>query len=357
MTDSRVNNGIMMAAAAAVAFVIAMFLVPGVAHAETIDQLKAAYADALRGYEVALDEQDENAEEIYSTDQEIKETELQRKRLQNELDEIVVTLYKDTWNKNVLTDLLLKSESFQDAVIRYDLYEKVERRCAERASELKQQCDELNTKMIVLETKKAQIRTKVEQAKKEVDEAEKAMRKAVHVDGDKYHQVQGNGSNCGATAFIVGVNILLDENRYKDNVKVWKGAGFNGDSTNNLAARAKKWLKSNDLSDEIDVEEVEGDIHDADELKELLLEGNVVVISSGSGSPWRYADKPNKAEHNYPDGHWVVFYYYDEDEGVFYSNDSGVTKKRGAGCPYTDKQMQAWLDGRGNHFATVLSAK
>ena len=53
-----------------------MFLVPDAAHAETIDQLKAAYADALRGYEVALDEQDENAEESYSTDQEIKETEL-----------------------------------------------------------------------------------------------------------------------------------------------------------------------------------------------------------------------------------------------------------------------------------------
>ena len=348
-------------AAATTALLAAVCFVPNVAYAATVDQLNAAYVNALHGYEDALDEQAQNADQIAETERNIAETEKLSSQAQGELNETAVALYKDTRSKNVLVDLLLNSESFTEAVTRYELYEKVEGKCVERIQELARKRDELNTKKISLEAEKAKIQVKVEQAFKEAKAAETALMKAKHADGDKYQQVQGNGSNCGATAFTVGLNILLGEERYKDNVKVWSGPGFNGDSTNALAARAQKWLSANKLDDVIDVEEVKGDIHKAEELKKYLQEGKVVVISSGSGSLWRYADKPSKGLHKYADGHWVVFYYYEEGkdgkEGTFYCNDSGVPTNQGAGCPYTDSQMQDWLDGRGNHFATVMSTK
>lgn len=370
MTGIRTN----IASVLALALLFALCLAPSTAFADSVEQLSAAYADALRGYEDALDEKEQNADAIAQTEAAIVQTEQLRDQAQGELDETIVTLYKDTSKKNVLLDLIMGSESFQDAVIRYDLYEKVERRCYERVQELVAQCDELTTQKIGLEVQKTEIEARVEKAYKEAEKAEEALLQAKHMDGDEYHQVQGNGSNCGATAFIVGVNILLNEERYDDNVEVWEGPGFNGDSTNALAARGEKWLEEEELDEDIGIEEVEGDIHDTDELRELLEDGAVVVISSGSGSEWHYANNPDKGYHKYPDGHWVVFYYYDPDgdddddeedadeddedsEGVFYCNDSAVSAKKGAGCPYTEEQMQDWLDGRENHFATVLYLK
>ena len=47
--------------------------------------------------------------------------------------------------------------------------------------------------------------------------------------------------------------------------------------------------------------------------------------------------------------------FYGYSEGIFYANDSAVIAKKGAGCPYTTKQMQQWLDGRSYHFACTLS--
>ena len=344
--------------ALAAALLLSLCLAPGVAFAATMDQLNAAYAAALRGYEDALDERAQNAEEIEETEQAIQEAEQLRAQVQGELNETAVTLYKDTRASNVLVDLLLGSSSFQDAVMRYDLYEKVQRRCMERVGELAQQRDELSAQKSDLEDRQRSLEQKVVQAREEAEKAEEALLRASHSDGDEYHQVQGNGSNCGATAFIVGVNILLGEERYDDNVEVWEGPGFEGDSTNALAVRGEKWLESEDLDDEIGIQEVAGDIHDAADLQKYLEDGNVVVISSGSGSEWRYADNPDEGEHKYDDGHWVVFYYYDAEgddgNGVFYCNDSGVSSKRGAGCPYTQDQMQDWLDGRENHFATIL---
>jgi len=358
MVDLRINKRRAVAATALLTTLcFAPNMAPDMAFAANMEELRAVYAQALQGYEDALDEQEQNAAEIASTEQAIQDAEQKREQAQGEVNETAVALYKQTRGQNMLVDIVLGSESFQDAVRRYDLYEKVEARCVERIGELEQERNDLTSKKFELEVKKAEIQAKVNQAKKAAEKAEDAIRKASHEDGDKYHQVQGNGENCGATAFIVGVNILRDNDEYDDNVEVWKGPGFNGDSTNALAARAKKWLKSEDLDDEIGVEEVEGDIHDADDLQELLEDGNVVVISSGSGSKWRYADNPKKGFNNYPDGHWVVFYYYDDEEGVFYCNDSGVSTKKGAGVPYTRRQMQQWLDGRGNHFATVLYTK
>ena len=340
---------------AAIALLAALCLVPGVAFAASMDQLHAAYANALRGYEDALDEREQNSAEIEETEREIEKAEREREQAQDELGETAIAYYKDTRAGNVLIDIVLGSRSFQDAVIRYDLYQKVERRCVEHMEELEETRDELADYKAELEAQQAEIDMRIERARRQVGAAEKALLLAAHIDGAKYHQVQGNGSNCGATAFIVGVNMLLHKNRFIDNVKVWEGPGFNGDSTNNLATRGKLWLVANKLDDEIGIKEVKGDIHKASELKELLDDGNVVVISSGNGSVWQYADNTKAAAGAFPDGHWVVFYRCADD--VFYCNDSAVSKKRGAGCAYTKKQMQQWLDGRENHFATVMYAK
>lgn len=342
---------------AVAALSLSLCLAPAPAFASHMDQLNAAYANALRGYEDALGEQDQNASEIAETEQKIEAAEQARQKAQNELDETVVTLYKETRGKHALVDLLLSSESFQDAIMRYDLYEKVERRCVERVGELVQERDNLNVQMIGLEAEKAQIELKVEQARQEAERAEKALQDAAHADGDEFHQVQGNGSNCGATSFTVGLNILLDEERFTDNVEVWEGPGFEQDSTNALAARGQIWLEENELDDQIGIEEVRGDIHDTDELKEQLEDGNVVIISSGDGSTWHYADGSKAPKGGHPYGHWVVFYYYDSNKGKFYCNDSSTSADKGAGAVYTTKQMQQWLDGRENHFATVMYLK
>ena len=42
---------------------------------------------------------------------------------------------------------------------------------------------------------------------------------------------------------------------------------------------------------------------------------------------------------------------------MFFCNDSSENADKGAGCPYTEEQMQKWLDGRSYHFATILHKK
>ena len=352
----NVSAAIALLACACACALACACLAPGVAFAASMDQLQAVYVSALRGYENALDQREQASAEIEATEREIEEAEQEREQAQEELGETATAYYKDSRRANVLLDIVLRSESFQDAVIRYDLYQKVERRCAERMEELEEQRDELESYKEELQARRDEIDERIEKARRVALAAEKALLEASHVDGHKYHQVQGNGSNCGATAFIVGVNILLNKNRFTDNVKVWEGPGFKGDSTNNLASRGKLWLVANKLDDEIGIEEVKGDIHKTSELKELLDDGNVVVISSGAASVWQYADGTKAGAGAFPDGHWVVFYRCDDDD-IFYCNDSAVSRKKGAGCAYTKKEMQQWLDGRANHFATVLYAK
>ena len=351
MQRTRANKVLVMMATASLA---GACLVPSIALATDVDQLKSAYSDAVEDYESALFDQDMNAAKIVQAERTILQAEDSRTRAQNELDETAISLYKDTRGNNALINMLLDSEDLQDAIKRYEMYEKVERSCQQRIVELAQKRDETNDSMVVLEIEKAAIEARVKQTRFEAEEAHKALKAVSHADGARYHQVQGNGENCGATSFIVGVNILLNQNRYTDNVKVWRGAGFNGDSTNALAARGAIWLRANGLGDKIRIEEVAGDVHKTSELQQLLEDGNVVVISSGSGSVWNYTGG-KKAGNLYPDGHWVVFYHY--DNGVFYCNNSAVNAKYGAGCTYTKSEMQQWLDGRGNHFATVMSLK
>ena len=210
-------------------------------------------------------------------------------------------------------------------------------------------------KKVELENKREELQAKVDETQQAAEAAEAALRDADHSDGAEYQQTQGNGSNCGATAFIVCVNTLLHENKFTDNVKVWSGAGFEGDSTTNLAMKGQAWLAANDLSDTIGIETVPGDIRSTAQLQAVLEQGNVVVISSGAGSVWQRADGSKAGPGEYPDGHWIMFYQY--EEGVFFANDSAVSKKLGAGVPYTEEQMQQWLDGRSTHFAVVLYKK
>ena len=173
-------------------------------------------------------------------------------------------------------------------------------------------------------------------------------------DGYLYHQKQGNGSNCGATAFAVSVNILLRENKYMDNVAVWKSKAFEQDSTKNLDVKGTKWLELNGLSSKIAIERVSGDIHYASEMRAQLEQGRMVIISSGSGSVWQHADGTQETN-GHSSGHWIVFYHY--SNGVYYANDSSKVAAKGAGAPYTEAQMQQWLDGRSSHSAQVVYLK
>lgn len=363
----------------AVALSMAALLgLPSMAFAGNVDQLSAAYTNALQGYEEALDEQEENADEIVIVEQEIAETEKAIVRTQDELGETAVALYKGTNRQSDLMNLVLSSDNFSEAVRRYDLYEKVQRFCADQVDQLVSEKQQLDEDRIQLEERKREIAEKVAAAKRAADAAHQALLDAVHTDGAKYHQVQGNNENCGATSFIVGVNTLLHENRFTDNVKVWSGPGFNGDSTANIVSKGKAWLLANGLADVIEIEDVKGDIHETEELAALLNDGCVVVISSGASSIWQRADGTETEAGAFPDGHYLVFYHYDADggdiddsdadgngatksdgtgEGIFYCNDSSVDAKKGAGVAYTEEQMQQWLDGRGNHFAVSMYKK
>ena len=46
------------------------------------------------------------------------------------------------------------------------------------------------------------------------------------------------------------------------------------------------------------------------QLRDELNQGHVVIISSGAGSAWQRADGTVAAPGSFPDGHWIVFYYY-----------------------------------------------
>ena len=327
------------------------------AYAETISDLKTNYKLATSSYDAAIDERKENAKEITAVEGEIKAAQAELEQSKERLSDSAVAMYKHERSRSDMLDALLASESINDAVVRYEGYKRIEQYWTETVEAVKKARADLDEKKNKLEEKRESINEKVENSAHAVKLAEAALKDADHSDGAKYHQRQGNGSNCGATSFIVGVNILLHENRYTDNVEVWNGPGFDGDSTQSLDFKGATWLMANGLSDQISCEGVVGDIHYTEQLQGELEEGKVVIISSGSGSVWQRANDMDADANVFPDGHWIVFYYYDDENGLFYANDSSVGAKKGAGCVYTTEQMQQWLNGRGNHFATVLAKK
>lgn len=341
-----------IAASMAVAIGIAMpaaFATP--AYAADRDELARNYQTAIVNYESLVGEQSRNADEIVAVDAQIARTQASIDENRDYLNKAAVSQYKGFRGNVALADFVLGSSSFQEAMIRYDTFERIERYYDERIDEYVEIKSGLDKHMGTLVQRKAELEQQVEDAIRATQEAEQALADNYHRDGADYHQTQGNGSNCGATSFIVGLNVLLHENRYTDNVAVWEGPGFDGDSTNNIAYRGGVWLVANGLSDFITVEALAGDIHTAAEMREQLEQGRVVIVSSGSGSTWVRADGTEE-EGLFPDGHWIVFYRY--EDGIYYANDSSESAEKGAGCPYTEEQMQAWLDGRSNHFATVM---
>lgn len=325
------------------------------AFAVTRGDLASNYRVATMTYQTALTEQKQNAQDIVAVNDEIQANQRDLAKSKNNLSDSVVAMYKHERNRSDVLSLLLESESLNEVIKLSENYIRIERYWTETIEGIKREREALGAKKDELVKQSETIGEKVDSAAKAVEAAKAAMDDADHSDGAKYHQKQRNGSNCGATAFIMGVNTLLHENRYTDNIAVWKGPGFHGDSTQSLDFKGATWLMANDLADQIICESVSGDIRYTEQLEAELEQGKVVIISSGPGSIWQRADGSETGSGAFPDGHWIVFYYY--KNGVFYANDSSVKASKGAGCAYTTAQMQQWLNGRGNHFATTLSKR
>ena len=333
----------------------ALCVAPATAYATDLEQLAAAYADAVQAYDEALDKQEANAQDIMVMEREIQSNQAASKRAQAEMGDAASDLYKASNHQSLLMDLIFGSDSYSEAMRRVDLYKKVEDYCVERFEQLRAKQIHLAVRNMGLAMKKKQVAVRVEEARQAAEEAERELLDASHSDGAQYHQRQGNGSNCGATSFIVAVNMLLHENRFPDNVAVWEGPGFNGDSTVDLAYKGRAWLLANGLGSEIAIEYVPGDIHTTEQLYNELNQGHVIVMSSGPDSIWQRANGEPAELGTFPDGHYAVFYRC--EAGVFFCNDSSVEADRGAGIPYTEEQMQQWLDGRYNHHAVALYKK
>ena len=321
--------------------------------AKAVQSLTSDYLAAVSEYQAALDRQVQNADAISAVETEIGEAEAQLSKSQAHLEEASVEMYKNGIQPGELLETVLAAPSISESATLYDDYMRLEAHRRQQCEDARLECEQLRAELASLEAQRDLLFAEVAVMRQEVADAKAALRRIVHLDGDKFHQTQGNGVNCGATAFIVGVNTLLDENRFTDNVGVWASKAFGRDSTISLVEKGKAWLKDNKLDDLIDFQYVKGDIHKAEDLRAELEKGNIVVISSGSGSEWQRVDAADSKKGLYPGGHWICFYGY--SEGIFYANDSAVSAKRGAGCPYTEKQMQQWLDGRSYHVACVLS--
>ncbi len=324
------------------------------AHAESRDELKDSYQSAVIKYETAVQTQTDNEAEIVQVEGEITATEHKIELAEDELSNTAVVLYKETRGGRALVDMLLESTSFEEVVARYDQYEKIASYYQDKAVELAQEKQRLESHKKWLEARRAEIEKTVEEARLLAEAAALALLDNTHSDGAQFQQIQGVDNNCGATAFIVAVNTILHENRYMDNVAVWNGPGFEGDSTTDLAWRGANWLIANGLNDLISIETVPGDIHTVQDMRAWLEQGYVIVASSGPGSTWRWADGSEQTG-CFPYGHWVTFYRY--EDGTFYANDSSTGAVKGAGIPYNEEQMQRWLDGRSNHFATALKKR
>lgn len=340
---------------AGVFLVVALALSAQPAYASVREDLKDSYQAAVIKYESAVSAQDLNEAALVQVGADIAENERKTAQTEEQLGETAVSMYKGTRGSWVLVDLLLNAESFSDAVSRYDKYEKIEGYYRDKIDGLEQQRAIYNMRKAQLEVRKAELEEEVVAAKRAADEAALALLDNTHSDGADFHQRQSLGNNCGATAFIVAVNTILHENRYVDNAAVWSSPSFNGDSTTDLAWKGSNWLLANGLFDMISIETVAGDIHTAQQMRDWLEAGYIVLASSGSGSTWQRADGTQADAGSFPDGHWVTFYRY--EDGVFYANDSSVDSAKGAGCPYDEAQMQQWLDGRSNHFATALKKR
>ena len=349
------------------------------AFAASLEELELEYQAAYANYESAVGEQEENSKKIEDANSKIKATEGEISQKEGEitvaeselektkqsLKKTAIALYKDYPSTGSILDVVLQCSNIEDAIRCLEGYYRIQKSYTDELESLRNQKAQLELKRDELQKKKSDLdslRKSLEEEKKAIDEKVKnakisaaeslaALEDADHSDGYEYHQRQGNNKDCGATAFIVGVNALLHENRYTDNVAVWASRQFAKDSTGAIARKGRDWLNANGLGDEIEIYNVPGDIHTAAKMQAELEQGHVVITSSGPGSIWQYVSGPaKKGAHG--SGHYIVFYYY--EDGIFYANDSSRNAGDAGGCPYTESQMQQWLDGRAKHYSVVM---
>jgi len=173
---------------------------------------------------------------------------------------------------------------------------------------------------------------------------------SAHEYGAAYHQVQGNAQNCGATCFLVGVNILLDRVVTDDNVAVWEELG--GDTTKSrvLAENGTEWCEERGLP--VRCERYQGSVRSTDIVMSELKAGKCVILSSGGKAVWKLADGSKIGPGAHKNGHWLLFYCY--KDGIYFANDSSEPYDKGAGCPYTEAELQAWLAARTSGAMVVL---
>lgn len=176
--------------------------------------------------------------------------------------------------------------------------------------------------------------------------------------GDEYAQFQGRhydsgemsddiddgamGAACGATAFTVGVNMLLGQRHKYCNCETWHEMG--SDSTTigwDGGAKGSKWLKEKGLDSQIEITGT-NDIKNREDLLNKLKEGNVCVVSS--------ANKDGKAVFVLADGskrssggHYILFYKY--ENGIFYADDSSGLSA-GGGMQYKDSDVDEFFSAR-----------
>ena len=151
----------------------ALCAAPATAYATDIEQLAAAYADAVQTYDEALDKQEANAQDIMAMEREIQANQAASKRAQADMDDAVSDLYKASNHQSLLLDLILGADSYSEAMRRLDMYQKVEDYCMERYEELRAKQIRLALRNICLTMKQKQLAVRVEEARQAAEQAER----------------------------------------------------------------------------------------------------------------------------------------------------------------------------------------
>jgi hypothetical protein len=184
-------------------------------------------------------------------------------------------------------------------------------------------------------------------------------------EGEKYAQIQGthydNGvetSNtdsgaaqaaCGATAFTVGVNMLLGQVHKYCAVEVWKSMNSYSEAIGwGANTDAADWLNANNLNTTLMVTGI-NDVQNRQQLLEKLQDGNVVVASSAG---WVF--KESNGNNYYSGGHYILFYKY--ENGKFYVDDSGH-RSAGGGVEYSEQDVDDFFNSSDRNGGGSCSIK
>ena len=168
-------------------------------------------------------------------------------------------------------------------------------------------------------------------------------------EGEKYFQFQRNKYNCGMTAFLMAVNMMIGKNKYTDNVGEWEKVGGNTTTIGwDNDTIAQNWINNNGLSDQIKVTGIEC-IHSKEDLYNHLDKGEVVVASS-SGQVFKRKDGSLVSA-----DHYICF--YKNEDGVCYANDSrwdSDDADNHTAIPYTPEDLDRFYS-MGAHGSVTLA--